>query len=290
MKGIILAGGKGTRLWPATFGIPKSLIPIYDKPMIFYPLSTLMLAGIRDILIITTPESQENFKRTLGEGLDFGISILYKTQEKPKGIADAFIVGEDFIEKDDSCLVLGDNVFYGHGLTDMLKDATQKKEGATIFGYEVRDPQRYGVVGFDKNRKVTSIEEKPKDPKSNWAVVGLYFYDNNVVEIAKNLKPSARGEIEITDINKEYLKKGNLEVQLMGRGFAWLDTGTFESLSQASDYVKTIQDRQGLKVCCPYEIAYRNGWICKGRLKKTAERLKDSGYSDYLFRLAEEKE
>ncbi|MDO8623679.1 MAG: glucose-1-phosphate thymidylyltransferase RfbA [archaeon] len=285
MRGIILAGGKGSRLWPATKGIPKSLIPVYDKPMIFYPLSTLMLSGIKDVLVITTPEFVNNFKSALGNGDEMGIHISYKTQKEPRGIADAFIVGEEFIGKDNSCLILGDNLFYGHGLTDMLLSASQKKEGATVFGYEVKNPEIYGVVGFDENRRVTSIEEKPKNPKSNFAVVGLYFYDNDVIEIAKNLRPSARGEIEITDVNQEYLRRGNLEVQLMGRGFAWLDTGSFESLNQASDYVKAIQDRQGLKVDCPYEIAYKHGWISRETLAKTIEELKSSGYGEDLSRL-----
>ena len=288
MKGIILAGGKGSRLWPATKGIPKSLIPIYDKPMIFYPLSTLMLSGIRDVLVITSPEYKDNFKRTLGSGSEIGIEISYETQQEPRGIAEAFIIGENFIGKDNCCLVLGDNIFYGHGLPEMLNAASSKKEGATIFGYEVKNPKRYGVVEFDKNRKVISIEEKPKIPKSDFAVVGLYFYDNDVVDIAKNLKPSARGELEITDVNSEYLKRGNLEVKLMGRGYAWLDTGTFESLSQASGYIETIQERQGLKISCPYEIAYRNGWICKNNLIKIANQLKSSGYGEDLLNLIKE--
>lgn len=285
MKGIILAGGKGTRLWPTTKGIPKALIPIYDKPMIFYPLSILMLANIRDILVITTPEQKDDFERTLESGSEMGINICYDPQKEPRGIADAFIVGEKFIGKDNCCLVLGDNLFYGHGLPEMLKDASKKKQGATIFGYEVKDPERYGVVEFDENKKAISIEEKPEKPKSNYAITGLYFYDNNVVDIAKNLKLSARGELEITDVNREYLKRGDLEVQLMGRGYAWLDTGTFKSLSQASSFIETVQERQGLKIACPYEIAYKKGWISKDSLTKTAKQLKVSGYGEHLEKL-----
>jgi len=282
MKGIILAGGENKRLHPTTTVTNKHLLPIYDKPMIYYPLSTLMLTGIRDILIISTPKDIGRFEELFGDGSDLGLKFSYAKQEEPRGLADAFIVGEEFIKKDNVCLILGDNVFYGHGLLEMLKDASLKREGATVFGYYVKDPERYGVVEFGKNNKVLSIEEKPKKPKSNYAVVGLYFYDNNVIDIAKNLKPSARGELEITDVNEEYLKKGKLEVQLMGRGFAWLDTGTFESLNQASDYVKAIQDRQGMEIACIEEIAYNNKWINRKKLMGLAEKYDKSPYGKYI--------
>lgn len=285
MKGIILAGGAGTRLYPITKVVCKQLLPVYDKPMIYYPLSTLMLAGIRDILIISTPEDLPKFENFLGDGSEIGIRLSYKVQETPRGLADAFIVGEEFIGKDPVCLVLGDNIFYGHGLTDMLKQAASVKEGATVFGYYVNDPERYGVVEFDKNGKVLSIEEKPAKPKSNYAVVGLYFYDNEVVKIAKSIKPSHRGEIEITDVNKTYLEKGRLHVKLMGRGYAWLDTGTHSSMIDAAIYVKTIEDRQGLKIASIEEIAYYMGFIDKNQLRKIAEPLVKSGYGEYLLKL-----
>lgn len=288
MKGIILAGGKGTRLNPMTNLICKQLLPIYDKPMVYYPLSVLMLAGIRDILIISTPKDLDKFKELFKDGSHLGLNFTYKQQEKPKGIADAFIVGEDFIGKDNSCLVLGDNVFYGHGLTDLLNEARKKEEGAIIFGYHVKDPKRYGVIEFDKNMKVLSIEEKPKKPKSNYAVVGLYFYDNNVINIAKSLNPSKRGEIEITDINKAYLKENKLEARLMRRGFAWFDTGTTDSISEAADFVRSIQNRQSLMVACVEEIAYRKGYINKEKLLEITKKFGKSTYGDYLKNLVNE--
>ncbi|ELZ3148397.1 glucose-1-phosphate thymidylyltransferase RfbA, partial [Cronobacter sakazakii] len=261
MKGIILAGGSGTRLYPVTMGVSKQLLPIYDKPMIYYPLSVLMLAGIQDILIITTPEDQDSFKRLLSDGSQFGIKLSYEIQEKPDGLAQAFIIGEAFIGKDPVCLVLGDNIFFGQGFSPKLKSVVERNDGATVFGYQVMDPERFGVVEFDENNKAISIEEKPKAPKSNWAVTGLYFYDNNVIEIAKNVKPSARGELEITTVNEEYLKRNKLHVEQLGRGFAWLDTGTHDSLIEAGSFVETVQKRQGMMVACPEEIAWRNGWL-----------------------------
>ncbi|MBR4172534.1 MAG: glucose-1-phosphate thymidylyltransferase RfbA [Kiritimatiellae bacterium] len=280
-KGIILAGGSGTRLYPITQTICKQLLPVYDKPMIYYPLSTLMLAGIRDILIISTPEATPTFSQLLGDGSRLGIRLSYKVQEKPNGLAQAFVLGEEFIGKDPTCLILGDNIFYGVGLSRMLQEANLSR-GATVFGYYVNDPERYGVVGFDENGHVNSIEEKPKKPASNYAVVGLYFYDNDVVEVAKNLKPSARGEYEITDINRIYLERRALKVKLMGRGYAWLDTGTHDSLADATLFVKTIQDRQGLKISCPEEIAWRQGFIDAEQLSELAKGLKKSTYGQYL--------
>lgn len=290
MKGIILAGGSGTRLYPVTMPTCKQLLPVYDKPMIYYPLSVLMLAGIREILIISTPEDTPKFENLFKDGSHLGLDISYKVQPSPEGLAQAFILGEDFIGDDSVCLVLGDNIFYGHGLTEMLKNARKKVEehsGGVVFGYYVNDPERYGVVEFDKNYKAISIEEKPKHPKSNYAVVGLYFYDNDVVDIAKNVKPSDRGELEITSVNEEYLKRGKLSVELMGRGYAWLDTGTHESLLEAGEFVKIIEDRQGLKIGCIEEIAYRKGWITAGDVKKLAEPLRKNGYGEYLLRLVE---
>lgn len=289
MKGIILAGGSGTRLYPITKGISKQLIPVYDKPMIYYPLSTLMLAGIRDILVISTPEYTPLFEQLLGDGSDFGIHLSYKVQEHPNGLAEAFILGADFIGDDSVCLILGDNIYYGGGLSEQLQQAAKKTDGATVFGYHVNDPERFGVVEFDKDMHALSIEEKPEHPKSNYAVTGLYFYDNDVVGIAKNLKPSARGELEITDINKEYLQRGKLDVKLMGRGYAWLDTGTHDSMLEAASFIATIQKRQSLKVACLEEIAYRMGWISRDRLVELAQPLKKNDYGQYLLRLAEEE-
>ena len=290
MKGIILAGGAGTRLYPSTKVICKQLLPVYDKPMIYYPLSVLMLAGIREILIISTPEDTPKFEALFGNGSQYGLKLFYKVQPKPEGLAQAFVIGEDFIGKDSVCLILGDNIFYGHGLTEMLQSSVGKVEsnaGGVVFGYYVNDPQRYGVVEFDDKGNVISIEEKPEKPKSNYAVVGLYFYDNDVIEIAKNVKPSWRGELEITSVNQEYLKRQKLSVELMGRGFAWLDTGTHNSMLEASNFIKIIEDRQGLKVGCIEEIAYKNGWIDKTQLKKLAEPLLKSGYGEYLVKLVE---
>ncbi|WP_410504531.1 glucose-1-phosphate thymidylyltransferase RfbA [Ligilactobacillus salivarius] len=289
MKGIILAGGSGTRLYPITKGISKQLIPVYDKPMIYYPLSTLMLAGIRDILIISTPEYTPLFKQLLGDGSEWGISLTYKVQEKPNGLAEAFILGDDFIGDDSVCLILGDNIYYGSGLSKLVQEAAQKTNGATVFGYHVNDPERFGVVDFDSNMKALSIEEKPKKPKSNYAVTGLYFYDNTVVEKAKNLKPSDRGELEITDINKLYLDEGKLDVKLMRRGYAWLDTGTHDSMMEAASFIATIQKRQNLKVACLEEIAYRMGYINKEKLVELAQTMKKNDYGQYLLRLAKEQ-
>jgi glucose-1-phosphate thymidylyltransferase len=287
MKGIILAGGAGTRLYPVTKVISKQILPVYDKPMIYYPLSTLMLAGIRDVLIISTPRDIKFYEDLLGDGAFVGLNISYAVQPKPEGLAQAFLIGEDFIGDDTSCLVLGDNIFYGHNLPKLLKEASQITEGATVFGYYVNDPQRYGVAEFDENGKVISLEEKPKNPKSNWAVTGLYFYDNTVVKKAKTLKPSARGELEITDLNRLYLEEGKLNVKLLGRGYAWLDTGTQYSLLQASNFIATIEERQGLKISCIEEIAYKKGFITKEQLLSIAESLKNSTYGQYLFKIAE---
>ena len=289
MKGIILAGGSGTRLYPITKGISKQLIPVYDKPMIYYPLSTLMLAGITDILVISTPEYTPLFEQLLGDGSDIGVSLTYKVQEKPNGLAEAFILGADFIGDDSVCLILGDNIYYGSGLSKLVQKAAQKKDGATVFGYHVNDPERFGVVEFDNNMKALSIEEKPENPKSNYAVTGLYFYDNTVVEKAKNLKPSDRGELEITDINKLYLDEGKLDVKLMGRGYAWLDTGTHDSMMEAASFIATIQKRQNLKVACLEEIAYRMGYISKEKLVELAQPMKKNDYGQYLLRLAKEQ-
>ena len=289
MKGIILAGGSGTRLYPITKGISKQLIPVYDKPMIYYPLSTLMLAGIKDILIISTPEYTPLFEQLLGDGSEIGISLTYKVQEKPNGLAEAFILGADFIGNDSVCLILGDNIYYGSGLSKLVQEAAQKTDGATVFGYHVNDPERFGVVDFDSNMKALSIEEKPENPKSNYAVTGLYFYDNTVVEKAKNLKPSDRGELEITDINKLYLDEGKLDVKLMGRGYAWLDTGTHDSMMEAASFIATIQKRQNLKVACLEEIAYRMGYISKEKLVELAQPMKKNDYGQYLLRLAKEQ-
>jgi len=289
MKGIILAGGSGTRLYPITKGISKQLIPIYDKPMIYYPLSTLMLAGITDILVISTPEFTPLFEQLLGDGAEWGISLTYKVQEKPNGLAEAFILGADFIGDDSVCLILGDNIYYGSGLSKLVQEAAKKTDGATVFGYHVNDPERFGVVDFDSNMKALSIEEKPENPKSNYAVTGLYFYDNTVVEKAKNLKPSDRGELEITDINKLYLDEGKLDVKLMGRGYAWLDTGTHDSMMEAASFIATIQKRQNLKVACLEEIAYRMGYISKEKLVELAQPMKKNDYGQYLLRLAKEQ-
>lgn len=291
MKGIVLAGGSGTRLYPITKGTSKQLLPIYDKPMIYYPLSVLMLAGIKEILIISTPTDLPHFERLLGDGASLGVSFSYKAQPSPDGLAQAFILGEDFIGNDDVCLVLGDNIFYGHGFTRLLAKSfanVKDEQKATVFGYYVTDPERYGVVDFDDNDSVLSIEEKPKYPKSNHAVVGLYFYPNSVVSIAKNIKPSRRGELEITSINQTYLEQGNLKVELMGRGYAWLDTGTHESLLEASNYIQTIENRQGLKVACIEEIACEMGYISKNELLELAEPLKKNGYGQYLIQRAKE--
>ena len=288
MKGIVLAGGSGTRLYPITLGTSKQLLPVYDKPMIYYPISVLMLAGIRDILIITTPEDQAGFKRALGTGDQFGINLSYEAQPAPDGLAQAFIIGEEFIGGDTVCLVLGDNIFYGQGFTPKLHEAVKQVEeqgGATVFGYQVKDPERFGVVEFDDAQKAISIEEKPVKPKSHFAVTGLYFYDNKVVDIAKSVRPSSRGELEITDVNRLYLEKSELNVNLLGRGFAWLDTGTHESLLEAAQFVETIEKRQGYKIACLEEIAYNRGWLSKAKLEGQARELSKNGYGEYLSAL-----
>lgn len=290
MKGIILAGGSGTRLYPITRGISKQLLPVYDKPMIYYPLSVLMLAGIKDVLIITTPEDADSFKRLLGNGESFGVQLSYAVQPKPEGLAQAFIIGEKFIGNDSVCLILGDNIFYGQGFTPILKRTIENNRGATVFGYKVKDPHRFGVVEFDsKTQKVLSIEEKPQNPKSNYAATGLYFYDNRVIQIAKTIKPSARGELEITTVNNRYLELGDLNVELLGRGFAWLDTGTHDSLIEAGHYVETIQKMQGLKVACLEEIGWRNGWLIDQELLVQAELNSKNEYGQYLKNLIAEK-
>jgi len=289
MKGIILAGGSGTRLYPLTLITSKQLLPVYDKPMIYYPLSTLMLAGIRDILIISTPVDLPNFKALLGNGNEMGINLSYEEQPSPDGLAQAFIIGADFINGDSCAMILGDNIFYGNGFTELLHSATRKTDGATVFGYYVEDPERFGVVEFDEHGKAITIEEKPKEPKSNYAVTGLYFYDNRVVEMAKNVKPSNRGELEITDLNKMYLEEGNLDVVTLGRGYAWLDTGTMDSLVDAATFVQMIEKRQGIKISVPEEIAYRNGWIDKDQIMQAAEKYGKSTYGQHLKKVADGK-
>ena len=291
MKGIVLAGGSGTRLYPITIGVSKQLLPVYDKPMVYYPISVLMLAGIREILIITTPEDQSSFQRLLGDGSKFGIKLSYAVQPSPDGLAQAFILGEDFIGSDDVCLVLGDNIFYGQGFTPKLKLAVENAkngQGATVFGYQVKDPERFGVVEFDENQKAISIEEKPFKPKSNFAVTGLYFYDNSVVELAKQVQPSGRGELEITCLNEMYLKQNKLNVEMLGRGFAWLDTGTHESLLEAAQFVETIEKRQGYKIACLEEISFYQGWLTKEELKSLAKPLQKNSYGKYLLEIIKE--
>ncbi len=288
MKGIVLAGGSGSRLHPVTLGTSKQLLPIYDKPMIYYPLSCLMLAGIREILVITTPEEQSAFQRLLGDGTQFGLSIQYAIQPKPEGLAQAFHIGAEFVGQDRVALALGDNIFYGHGFAELLVNAAEHEEGATVFGYWVRDPERYGVVEFDKNGSALGIEEKPAVPRSNYAVTGLYFYDNHVLEIARDIKPSARGELEITDVNLAYLQAGTLQVEVMGRGYAWLDTGTHESMLRASNYIETIEERQGLKVACLEEIAFRKGYVDREHLLRAGEKLSKTSYGQYLLAVADE--
>ena len=288
-KGIILAGGSGTRLYPITKGVSKQLLPIYDKPMIYYPLSVLMLAGIREVLIITTPEDVDSFKRLLGDGSLFGIELTYAVQPSPDGLAQAFIIGEDFIGQSNVCLVLGDNIFYGQGFTPMLKQAIARQQGATVFGYQVKDPERFGVVEFDQNKCAISLEEKPKHPKSNFAVTGLYFYDNDVIQIAKQVKPSDRGELEITTVNQMYLERGDLNVELLGRGFAWLDTGTHESLLEAAQFVETIEKRQGYKVACLEEIAFNNGWLTAEQILEIGQSMSKNDYGQYLMSLVNDQ-
>lgn len=288
-KGIILAGGSGTRLYPITRGVSKQLLPIYDKPMVYYPLSVLMLAGIRDVLVISTPEDMSGYQRLLSDGSQYGINISYKIQDSPDGLAQAFLLGEEFIGSDSVCLVLGDNIFYGQGFTPKLMTAASRHDGATIFGYKVKDPERFGVVDFDEDMRALSIEEKPQYPRSNFAVTGLYFYDNDVVEIAKSIKPSERGELEITSVNNEYLKRGKLNVELLGRGFAWLDTGTHDSLLEASSFVQTIEHRQGLKIACLEEIAFNNGWLSEAEITDIAKPLLKNNYGQYLMGLVNKK-
>lgn len=288
MKGIILAGGSGTRLYPITKAISKQLVPVYDKPMIYYPLSTMMLAGIKDIMLISTPRDISRFEDLLGDGTQLGINIEYKIQENPNGLAEAFVLGEEFIGDDSVCLILGDNIYYGSGLSKLVQRSAQKTSGATVFGYQVSDPERFGVVEFDDNQHVISIEEKPEHPASNYAVTGMYFYDNSVVEIAKTMKPSPRGELEITDVNRAYLEKGQLDVELLGRGYAWLDTGTHESLHDAAAFIETVQKRQNLQVACIEEVAFRMGYIDKDQLIELAQPLKKNAYGQYMLRIAEE--
>jgi len=285
LKGIILAGGSGTRMYPATLAVSKQLLPVYDKPLVYYPLSTLLLAGIRDILLISTPEDTPRFDQLLGDGSRLGVSIRYAVQPRPEGLAQAFIVGADFIGNDNVALVLGDNIFFGHGLPDMLRTAATREAGATVFAYQVSDAQRYGVVSFDKSGRALTLEEKPAQPRSNWAVTGIYFYDKDVVRLAQSLKPSRRGELEITDLNRLYLEDGSLSVERLGRGYAWLDTGTHESLQQAANFIETIESRQGLKVACPEEIAFLQGWIDEAQVMRLAQPLRKSGYGDYLLSL-----
>ena len=287
-KGIILAGGSGTRLYPITKGVSKQLLPIYDKPMIYYPLSVLMLAGIREVLIISTPDDIDGFKRLLADGQELGIDISYAVQPSPDGLAQAFIIGEEFIGDSNVCLVLGDNIFYGQGFTPLLRQAVNRQKGATVFGYQVKDPERFGVVAFDENKRAISIEEKPTKPKSNYAVTGLYFYDNDVIEIAKKVKPSERGEVEITTVNQMYMERGDLNVELLGRGFAWLDTGTHESLLEAAQFVETIEKRQGYKVACLEEIALNNGWLTKQKVAEIGQSMSKNAYGQYLMDLTKE--
>ena len=288
-KGIILAGGSGTRLYPITKGVSKQLLPIYDKPMIYYPLSVLMLAGIREVLIISTPDDIDGFKRLLGDGQELGIDISYAVQPSPDGLAQAFIIGEDFIGDSNVCLVLGDNIFYGQGFTPLLRQAVNRQKGATVFGYQVKDPERFGVVAFDEDKRAISIEEKPVKPKSNYAVTGLYFYDNDVIEIAKKVKPSERGEVEITTVNQMYMERGDLNVELLGRGFAWLDTGTHESLLEAAQFVETIEKRQGYKVACLEEIALNNGWLTQQKVANIGQSMSKNAYGQYLMSLTSEE-